>query len=140
MAKQSETAVAVTNPHADLANVTNLADAFAVLNASGLIVAEVADFDDSAWGPTIDDKDSLIGRPFLIVEAKFHVGDFGPFAACLCLDENGRKFVFTDGSTGVYRQLENITARHDGPIYAGRGLRRSDYEKDGRAARTYYLA
>lgn len=141
MARSTTDVATVTATPADALNgVTNLADAFAALNAAGLIVADVADFDDSAWGPTIDDKDKLLGTPFLIAEAKFHQGDFGPFVACLCVNEHGEKFVFTDGSTGVYRQMENISDKHNGPVFAPRGLRRSDYEKDGRAARTYYLA
>lgn len=127
----------VVIPTVDLDQVADFASA---VLAFGDTLSTVTGLD--SWGPVVEDKDTLCGVPFIIVRWKFHEGNFGPYVAALIITETNEKLVITDGSSGVYAQLRALTDdtnRTEG-LMASRGLRRSDYEVNGRAARTYYLA
>lgn len=123
-------------------NLTNLTEIEQAFESAGLPVLDFASIAGDGWGDVVD-KDTLLGVPFLIADVKFHSGDFGDYAAVLAVKLDGTRVVFTDGSSGIYRQLvaleEQLGGRMSG-IACRSGLRRSDYEKDGRAARTYYIA
>lgn len=95
----------------------------------------------------VADKESLAGRPFVLMSVRFSDGDFGPFAiAKIVTGENEHK-VLTDGSAGIFRQLHNyITRTRQGElpesgvdyelgIHAVNGLRRSDYTYDSETKR-----
>lgn len=91
-------------------------------------------------------KDALIGVPFMIVEIKEHLSDFGEFWFCHVVTLNNTEGYFSDGGVGippVLRQFVENTGQHGG-LWCKNGLRRSDYEADperGRpAGTTYYLA
>ena len=93
------------------------------------------------WGPVLSDKDALIDVPFIITKWTFRDGDFGPYVAALVITKDDEKFVVTDGSTGIFVQLQALHAEgKSGGVFCPKGIRRSDYEVNGRAARTYYLA
>ena len=99
------------------------------------------------------EKSKLVGEPFIITNLRFWEGDKGDVVSVMLLTKDGKKLVFNDGSTGVYRQLKYIvsqTNRFSG-IKVMRGLRSSTYETqekdfDGNPigkpfkATTYYLA
>jgi hypothetical protein len=141
----NDTTLATTSPDGAqiVANANTLNDAFAAFTAAGVTILDTSDLLGDEFGDIIK-KDALLGRAFLIVDVKFHDGEFGPFAAVLCIDDAGKRFVFTDGSTGVYQQLLDLDKQLDDRGLAGlacrKGLRASEYEKDGRKAVTYYLA
>ena len=99
-------------------------------------------------------KETLIGRPFLMVEWRVNTtGKFGTFVSVVAMDDTGKVFVFNDGSTGIAAQLAELSMyreAHGHPTpYAGRyvknGLRVSQYEYTDEAtgktsqAETYYL-
>lgn len=115
--------------------------------------AEVAKSDVTVLNQ--DDKDQLIGKPFIIVSVKVNQGNFGPFVTLTCLGKGNEKFVINDGSTGIADQMADLVRRFgpEKPIYVPNGLRRSDYfvdndtqaiSKDPRPnsfkQSTYYLA
>jgi len=100
-----------------------------------------------------DDKSKLISVPFLILEWRFNTGDIGDFVSVEFMLQDGTKGVFNDGSTGILRQLQQLTlvrteSNHPSPTagrFVSKGLRVSRYQaemQDGsmRAAETYYLA
>ena len=135
---------ATSNGVAIIGDAATLNDAYAAFTAAGIEVLDAGDLLGDEFGDVVK-KEQLVGVPFLVVDVKFHNdGEFGPFAAILCLGNDGKRFVFTDGSTGVYRQLVELAERFDDRPLAGiacrKGLRASEYEKDGRKAVTYYLA
>lgn len=91
------------------------------------------------------DKDRLLGVTFIVLSMDFNEGDQGPFVSFLCVTEEGGKYVVNDGSTGIYKTLEEYHVRGGKPggLLVNGGLRKSEYDKeiDGRMtkATTYYL-
>lgn len=81
----------------------------------------------------VDDKKSLLNTPMLIIAWVFAAGDFGDeFVVVRAMTERGDKVIFTDGSTGISRQLreyEDRTGRAGG-MMVPRGLRVSEYDTD----------
>lgn len=108
------------------------------------------------------EKETLVNRPFKIRAWRFSRGDFSEFVIVFAVvhgtDEN---VLFTDGSTGIYRQLEKVTrdrlaSDHPYPVeflaipnglrvseYAitktGQPVKKGDPEAVG-TGRTFYLA
>ena len=127
----------------DVSTIPAAGDKFATFAATaatfGDTITTVTGLDD--WGPVISDKDALIDCPFIIVKFAFRDGDYGEYVAAEIITSDDEKFVVTDGSAGIYRQLKALAEDgKTGAVFAPKGLRRSDYEMNGRAARTYYLA
>lgn len=91
------------------------------------------------------DKDRLIGTAFIVLSMDFNDGDQGAFVSFLAVTEDGAKYVVNDGSTGIYKQLEEYAMRGGKPhgLLVNGGLRKSEYEKEveGRMTKavTYYL-
>lgn len=107
--------------------------------------ANIVEFDGgSEW--TLIDKVDLIDVPFIVARLRFNSSDNGDFVSVCAFLEDGKKVVFNDGSTGIYKQLQVYVSRH--PQLTGiacKGLRASDYDfvdqETGkkRPARTYYI-
>lgn len=79
-----------------------------------------------------DDKARLLGMPFIIIEYRFHDGDFGDadFVAVHLVTKDNGKYIITDGSTGIRAQLQQLaadTGRFGGIVVHG-GLRVSEYD------------
>jgi hypothetical protein len=112
---------------------------------------EVVDFDGGSDWELIGDKDELIGKDFVIARIRFNSRANGQswdgVSVCAYDSKDGKKFIFNDGGTGVYNQLQNYVDTHGVAtgIRCKRGLRVSRYtytdEKGKEAeAATYYLA
>lgn len=105
-----------------------------------------------------DDKESLIGVPFVVVNVKFNEGDNGDFVSVEGITLDNRHIVINDGGTGIAGQAVELHERYadaEGnirPMLIKRGLRVSRYyfdpntkdiskkPKDGySSAATYYL-
>lgn len=95
-------------------------------------------------------KETLIGVPFLIVEAEILPGkDQSHFAQLVIIDIEDRKSTVRDSSRGIYEQIETLVADSDDPIihcvYVRKGLRYEEYPfthpatKQSTITRTYYL-
>ena len=108
-----------------------------------------------------DDKNRLLGVPFIIVAYAFHDGDNGEFVSAVAVtktpltinSQETCKVVINDGSTGILAQIRAIeTERVESgsdviqPLYCPAGLRKSTYDYEDPAtgkvnkATTFYLA
>lgn len=137
---------------ATLRGIRSFEDAFA---AAERVHGQVVDASDEMGDGFITvSKDSLIGKPFIILNVMFPESDREDadgqklhFAVVRAVTEDNDKVVFSDGGTGIYKTLrdycneKNVTG---GMIVKG-GLRVSEYQyKDPRTgrkqpAKTYYL-
>lgn len=146
--------MAVTTPQVSedvLANITSFDDALAVVNEvfGGSIIE--ADKVLGTGFAVLDDKNRLIGVPFVAVKIDQHdsdKSDLGKFVSLHVVTQDGRKYIVNDGSTGIYAQIQELWTRKPElvglPLMVRRGLRRSDYtymDESGKAkpATTYYL-
>lgn len=138
-------------------------DLLGLAGVSGDDIQSFLEWDTNPYQPV--DKAELVGKPMLIVQWRFIAGDFGGFTvvhAIVRLGNGTDWFVmFTDGSTGICEQLNELTnARlaalakdgadasklprpQNGALVRG-GLVASNYEytdADGKQhpATTYYL-
>lgn len=131
-----------------LAGIGTFDDAIAILGAEGIDLRSAEDLGDGF--SVIEDKQALIGSPFVILQWRFLLGDFGEFVAAHIMTRDAvdghNKFVLIDGSTGIREQLrifQDQTGKNGG-LVCKRGLRASDYtftdEKGNeKPARTYYI-
>lgn len=96
----------------------------------------------------IDDKDTLIGIPMLLVTWEFRQGDFGEYVSVKAITAgDNRKVVFNDGSTGIRDQLRRYSEKTNktSGLMCPHGLRVSRYdftdESTGqtKSATTYYI-
>ena len=125
------------NPHNariikdDLDAVTTYEEAFALLTAHGITPVDAADILADEWTPVT--KDSLVNVAFIVLDTKVSWGDFGPFYTIRAMTKDGRKIRFSDGSTGIYEQLEMIKHKYGMKTAAGlrcdRGLVKSTYTR-----------
>lgn len=85
------------------------------------------------------EKDALVNRPFKIRSWKFSNGDYGKYViAFIVIHGTNENVLFTDGSAGIYRQLEHVTQdrlKNDNPypleyLLVPNGLRASEYGLD----------
>lgn len=133
-----------------LAKISSLQDALDALAEIGANVEDFADYGDGF--SVVKDKNTLAGKPFVIMHWAFKEGTFGAFVICQIVTESGEKLVLMDGSTGILEQLQNVTeARKRNGLANGQfglivrnGLRVSNYtyESEGKIvpASTWYLA
>lgn len=151
-AREAGTDVARQPRNSDIYDVTELRGISSFDDALALVSEKVGEITDAEKelgtgfrvlnGP---DKDRLLGVTFLILSMDFNEGDQGAFVSFLCVTEENGKYVVNDGSTGIYKQLEEYSMRGGKPkgLLVNGGLRKSEYEKeiDGRMTKavTYYL-
>jgi hypothetical protein len=100
------------------------------------------------------EKRDLIGVPFFINRWRFVEGEMGEFVVAYCITrdpvrtETGTSNLvfFTDGSTGILRQLREVTINQGKRerLAVKNGLNRSEYTADTdtgpKQAETFYLA
>lgn len=90
----------------------------------------------------LDDKDTLINVPLILLHWTFAPGDFGKeFVIARAMTDRGDKVILTDGGTGLSVQLSEYTKRtgKNGGLLCPRGLRKSDYVNEFGAGTTHYL-
>ena len=101
----------------------------------------------------LDDKSLLINVPFFINRWWFTEGEMGGFAVLQCIAQRAirtpagdtQKVVITDGSTGIFNQLRELTMKtgRNTKMLVRNGLRVSQYtaetEEGSKLAETYYL-
>ena len=141
----------------DINSITDINSAATLLGVSSI---DDLSWNDSPW-QLLTDKNALVGKKFLAVAWKFHesaeyLGNEYVSVYALTIDTiNGEtRFVFNDGSTGVYQQLRNLTdaretAGHKNPQAGAlikNGLKLSEYERVDEKGniigkgRTFYLS
>lgn len=74
-------------------------------------------------------KTLLIDVPFVILDWSFSTGEQGEFVSVIIVTRDGKKYIITDGSTGIYAQLKRLPRLTSGVIGVAKGLRRSDYDR-----------
>lgn len=135
----------------DLRGITSFEDALRLAAEKYGSVIDAADEIGSGF-VMLDDKDKLVNEPFVIISYTFPEGDFrnddgelSHFAVMRVVTKHGDRFVVTDGSHGIYSQLDEFYVRsgRKGGLLVGGGLRKSTYETEingvMQPATTYYL-
>lgn len=128
----------------ELRGITSFDDAVALIKSSGMATATSSDFGDGFT--VVENKDSLLKVPFLVLSWNFSEGEFGDMVVMRIVTRAGDKLVLIDGSTGIREQMRKIGERFNGALFCERGLRKSTYPyvdpKSGKSnmASTYYLA
>lgn len=144
-------AVAVAVPQyrdSDLQQIQTFDDALALITEQygqgGVISA--ADVLGNGFA-LLQNKDHLVGVPFLFMKWQFHPGKYqSDFLTALVVTVNNQKYIMNDGGTGIAKQLREYTevSGRQGGMVAPKGLTRSDYtytDQDGeeRPASTFYI-
>jgi hypothetical protein len=77
----------------------------------------------------LQDKAQLVSVRCLFLNWRFSEGDFGVFVSAAVVTEDGSKYIVNDGSTGMYADLMEYSARTGrfGGMVADNGLRVSEY-------------
>lgn len=115
-----------------LRNINSVEDA---IKLAGQMYGQVDSIEDLELGNGFvllgDNKDRLVGVPFLILTSEFHLGDYGEFASMLLvtMDGSNARVIMNDGSTGICEQLKEMTkkAGRAGGFTVPKGLRKSEY-------------
>lgn len=138
---------------ADLRGIASFEDALALATATYGDVVDATDEIGSGF-VRLDNKSRLIDTPFVIMSFALSEGDYidggtgvkQHFASVRVVTRSGDKYWFTDGGTGIYRQLEDMSVRsgRNGGILVDGGLRKSEYQfedSDGnmQPGTTFYL-
>ena len=142
----------VTKAEPILDEIESFEEAMNAIAAAGLAVHVINTTE------LVEDKDTLVGKPFLITAwRETSDGDFGAFVSVLAITQDNRRIVFNDGSTGIRLQLQELALKGiTSRVLCKDGLRRSDFrfdEKTGdivkrsdpryaesKSAKTYYLS
>ncbi len=127
-------------PSVDWSGIHNVTDAVAALGLDLLKASDVLG-DGSDF---ITDKNTLVNVPFTVLEWRFVKDEKSgnEYVNVHIMSPSGQRGRFNDGGTGVYAQLKQVTEQIGRiAIACPRGLRRSDYTKEGVGdATTYYLS
>lgn len=86
----------------------------ATLRDMGYQVEAVADT-STAVDFELTDKDDLVNHPFVIVEVlvKDSLQYSNEYVVCRCVDRDGLKYVFADGSYGICAQVMEMMTNHE---------------------------
>jgi len=130
-----------------LAEITTFEEALLAAQEVGFVV-DASDLGDGF--ALLKDKNQLVGKDLIVMSVRFNVGDMGKYAIIRVVTSENKKYVLTDGSTGMCSQLEQIASKLEAKgvtmaaLRCRRGLIRSDYEVEDHKgnmipATTYYF-
>jgi len=138
-----------------LQNITGFESAMALLAQD---YSEPDSLDNYGSGFAIlptDEKARLVSVPMIALQWVFNTGENGEFVSAHVVTKHGERLIINDGSTGIYRQLKDVTDRRlargvdavraHNNLFIPHGLKRSEYsttDAAGKAIRgvTFYLA
>lgn len=128
----------------EYAGIASFEDAIALLEQHGATILDSAELGDGFSVIAKDEKNRLIGVPFVIMQAVQTEGDHGTFVSLRIVTKNGEKLVLNDGSTGICEQLitlwEQKPETKGKPFLCRHGLRVSEYDHPQYGpSKTYYL-
>lgn len=143
----------VSKINADFSKIETAAEVFDFFQAQGVTVEKAADVLSDGF-EAVDNKRDLVGKDMALLSWTFsHSDKFdGEFVTVRAITTDNRKVRFSDGSSGIYAQLRELTTRREAeghPYPQGalicNGLRVSDYtyqDDKGKktAASTFYIA
>lgn len=87
-----------------MGDVKSFDDAMALLADAGISIKNVEEYGEGF--KVCDNLMQLVSVPFIILDISFSTGDFGEFAILRVVTKYDEKFIITDGSTGIYRQVK----------------------------------
>lgn len=133
------TAVAITSfSDEDLRGLKSFSDAFAAAEERYGSVVDAADFLGSGF--TLlkgEEKAQLVGKPFIVLESRFHPGDYASeYASIVLMTQADERFILNDGGSGIcadVQQMQALTNRNGGWLIKG-GLRVSEYATCGKCS------
>lgn len=141
VARRADETQGVNAAEVDYSTMSAAEIADALANERSVNVAEqMEEIDERGFARVY--KDSMCGKPFRILYWEDEMTEYGLMATVYAM--LGKKFVkFTDGSTGVYKQLKTLREEKgvSKNILAPKGLTKSTYKNphgEGDAT-TYYL-
>lgn len=117
-----------------LSKINSWEDALALLQSHGVEVTDITDYGDGFVGV---EKDTLVNIPMVVLdytisyngEYKDDSGNVMPFVVVRAFTSDGRKVRFTDGSTGLCKQVLGFAKRGvKGGIRCPKGLTVSEYD------------
>jgi hypothetical protein len=144
----------------ELRGIESFDDAFraaSIVTADGNVVDASQELGNGFVLLDKSQKRQLIGRETIFVTWDFHESDsvfrqdedgvkipaefVSVQAVCKAGKSGAEKFIFNDGSTGIYRMLKDYTERtgRQGGLYAKKGLRVSEYDGPEGRAETFYI-
>lgn len=83
-------------------------DALSYLESQGHGVVKSTDVLGDGF-EVLQDKKRLIAVPFVIIDWDYVPGDMGRYVTVRLMTAENRKFRISDGSSGIYQQLEKLT-------------------------------
>jgi|SRR5882672_5107006 len=105
------------------------------------VTSDNANVDELGYARVFD-KNSLVGRPFTIIDWEDNIEEFG-WVATVHIVSGAKALYFKDGSeVGVYAQLKALKEKGISTmIRCPKGLRSSQYDNqyDGRPTTTFYI-
>jgi hypothetical protein len=115
----------------ELAQISSFEEAIKAAQEYG----ELLDSSDLGDGFSMGDKAALVGKKFVVIDWEYGKNnDYGnAFVIVRLVTIDNNKYIITDGSTGIMRQLELILQLTKGKtksIICNNGLRASDYWVD----------
>lgn len=138
-AAEKSTAIAISSfTDEDLRGLKSFSDAFAAAEAKYGAVIDASDFLGSGF--TLlknEEKTRLVGVPFIVLESRFHPGDYASeYASLVVMTNDDKRYILNDGGTGIcadVQQLQALTGRNGGWLVKG-GLRLSEYPTCGKCS------
>jgi len=144
-----------------LATIVDFKSAMSVFADSGIPLDQVSDYGHGFSLIKTAEKITLVGQPMVLVQWTFnqsdkHYDENGnplPFVSVYVVTQDKRKVIINDGSTGIYRQLRNVSDARiakghpmpNGGLVVPQGLTYATYpytDESGKTseATTYYLS
>jgi len=116
---------------AALRDIASYEEAVQLAEAVHGVVTDIADELGTGF-VVLDNKDKskLVDVPMIAILWKFSAGDYGAFVSMAVVTNKGDKFIVNDGSTGIFRQLKELSSdkRVFGALKIPHGLRESEYD------------
>lgn len=113
----------------ELRRVTSFEDAFKLAQQ---VYGEVSDVSEELGNgfTLISNKGKLVGVPFIVLSCGFNEGDYGDYVTVAAVTKSGDKYIFNDGSSGVFSQMFELvrTLRRTGGFVVPGGLRDNEYD------------
>ena len=113
MAKTVGNEAVIATPIVDMSGVGSFDDALAALQSAGVTVERISEYGDGFILLNSTDKKSLVGIPFVIIDSQFRTDKetAREYATFRIMTGDGRKLIVNDGSTGLYRQAQELTTK-----------------------------
>lgn len=133
----------------DWSAIVTAEQAFEAFKSLGIQVTKADDYGDGFKLMPDKDKGRLIGVPFICVNARIAPGDHGDFSILHVITYAGDKWIVTDGSSGINKQVQTHGLGAFIGLLCENGLTVSEYEyedvdsKTGevkmKPAKTFYI-